>query len=81
MPIQIPVNFEVNFDSNTPLVKNIGRIYLGEHCLRLFLDTDGKIKGHINTKAITDGSLILGTYSDQLIGFPDANPSPASRTP
>ncbi len=81
MPTEVPIKFDTDFTTGLIIPKPIGRIYLGHWCLRLILDTDGQIKGYIDSRATEDGSLRLYNVNTNFTGFPDANPSPSSGTP
>lgn len=63
--MKIEVEFDSSFEDHKPIPIQLGRIYLGQHVVRLAFMPDGKVKMLLPKAAIADGSVILSDgYSE-----------------
>lgn len=69
--MKVEIEFDSCFETNKPIPIQLGRLYLGQHVVRLAFTVDGKMKMLVPKSAIDDGSIIVSDdYKDgELAGF------------
>jgi len=67
---KVEIEFATDYEYNRPISKHIGRLYIGDHCMRLYFTPEGKVKASIPQAAVDDGSLVLRDHLADPLGFP-----------
>jgi hypothetical protein len=63
------IEFEQDFDGNHILPIPLGRLYLGDYCVRLFFSPTGKMVMFVPGEAVRDGLLIIGKILPEVVGL------------
>lgn len=69
--MKVEVEFDSSFEDNKPIAIQLGRLYLGQHVIRLAFTADGKAKMLVPKAAIDDGSIMVSDdyKNTELVGF------------
>lgn len=69
--MKVEIEFDSSFGDNEPIPIQIGRLYLGNHVVRLAFTVDGKVKMLLPKAAIDEGYVIVThAFRDaKLVGF------------
>lgn len=69
--MKVEIEFDSNFESGKPIPIQLGRLYLGDHVVRLAFTPEGKVVMLLPKAAIKQGHVIVtDDYKDaELVGF------------